>query len=90
MTIRTKIVRIGNSQGLRLSKPLLEAAGISGEVDVDARNGEIVIQPVRMSREGWDLAFAEMAEKGDDRLLITEELASAFDESEWEWHPKDQ
>jgi len=34
--IRTRIVRIGNSQGIRIPKPLLEQSGISEEVEEEA------------------------------------------------------
>jgi len=52
MTILTKIQKWGNSQGLRLSKQVLEDARITiGEdVDVTAREGVIVIAPVKRVR----------------------------------------
>ena len=48
----TKVQRWGNSQGLRLTKQVLEDAGIliGDEVDVAARDGVIVIAPVRRMR----------------------------------------
>jgi antitoxin MazE len=48
----TKIQKWGNSQGLRLSKQVLEDARITiGEdVDVTAREGVIVIAPVKRVR----------------------------------------
>lgn len=48
----TKVQKWGNSQGLRLARQVLEAARISvgDEVDVAARDGVIVIAPVRPVR----------------------------------------
>jgi len=48
----TRIQRWGNSQGLRLAKQVLEDACISvgDDVDVTARDGMIVIAPVRRVR----------------------------------------
>jgi antitoxin MazE len=48
----TKVQRWGNSQGLRLSKQVLEDARISigDDVDVTARDGIIVIAPVSRVR----------------------------------------
>jgi antitoxin MazE len=48
----TKVQKWGNSQGLRLTKQVLEDAGIllGDEVDVAARDGVIVIAPVRRVR----------------------------------------
>ena len=48
----TKIQKWGNSQGLRISKQLLEKArlAVGDEVDVDVRDGVIVVAPVRQVR----------------------------------------
>ncbi len=82
--MKTRIVRIGNSQGVRIPKALLEQTGLSGEVEITARNGSLMIRRVRKPREGWAAAFAEMARRGDDALL-DEHTTTRFDEDEWEW-----
>lgn len=41
------------------------------------------VQPT--PRAGWDEAFRKMAERGDDALLIPDDLEHSFDEEEWEW-----
>jgi antitoxin MazE len=84
--MKTRIVRIGNSQGLRLPRPLLEAAGLEqdAEVEIESRPGELVIRPVAGVRAGWDAAFAAMAAQGDDALLDTSE-PTRFDRSDWTW-----
>jgi len=48
----TKVQKWGNSQGLRLARQVLEDAHISvgDDVDVTARDGLIVIAPVRRVR----------------------------------------
>ena len=53
----TKIQKWGNSQGLRLARQVLEDACISlgDDVDVSARDGVIVIAPVRRIRGGQSL-----------------------------------
>jgi antitoxin MazE len=50
--VLTKVQKWGNSQGLRLTKQILEDAGIGigDEVDITARDGVIVIAPVRRVR----------------------------------------
>ena len=52
MNMVTKVQKWGNSQGLRLSKQVLEEAGISigDPVDVSTRDGVIVITPTRRLR----------------------------------------
>lgn len=81
--MKTHIVRIGNSQGVRIPKALLEQSGLKGEVTLEVTDGSIVIRPVRRPREGWEAAFTRMAAEGDDRLL-DEDLHDLPDET-WEW-----
>ena len=82
--MKAKLVRIGNSRGIRLPKPLIEQAGLSDEVELEVRNGSIVISPVNGARAGWEEAARVLHESGDDRL-VDEERATVFDEEEWEW-----
>jgi antitoxin MazE len=84
--MKTKIVRIGNSQGLRLPRPLLDLAGFAtdAEVEFEARAGELVVRPLHGVRAGWSDAFARMAREGEDTLLDPP-VTTAFDEPEWKW-----
>jgi antitoxin MazE len=82
--MRARIVRVGNSRGGRLPKPLLEQAGLSEEVESHAEPGRIIVETARLPRAGWADAASRMAERGDDRLLDAE-TATQFDEVEWEW-----
>ena len=84
--MRVRLVRIGNSRGIRIPKALLDQLGLEGDVDLELRQGRLVISPVRSARDGWEEAFAAMAAQGDDRLVHGEQLtASDWDEEEWEW-----
>lgn len=84
--MRTRLVKIGNSQGIRIPKPLIEETGLQGEVDLRVEDHSLVISRVRAAREGWDQAFQRMAERGDDALLDPEAPSlSSWDEAEWEW-----
>jgi antitoxin MazE len=82
--MRTKIVRIGNSQGVRIPKPLLREAGLAGEVNLRVEDGTIVIEADRNPREGWEEAAEAAAADQDDRLLDPP-LSTAFDDMEWTW-----
>lgn len=86
--MKTRIVRIGNSQGVRIPKPLLEQSGLREDDDVElaVEDASIVIRRSRPPREGWADAFRRMAEAGDDVLLDPAETATTeWDEEEWEW-----
>ncbi|MSU78005.1 MAG: AbrB/MazE/SpoVT family DNA-binding domain-containing protein [Gemmataceae bacterium] len=84
--MKARIVCIGNSQGVRIPKPLLETAGLKGDVELTAKRGMLVIRPARYPRAGWAEAFQEMAKRGDDTLFADDPPAlSEWDKEEWEW-----
>lgn len=83
--MKSRIVKIGNSQGIRIPKALLEAIGLEGEVDLAVRSGSLVIRPARAPRAGWAESFQHMAANGDDALLDDAPAHSDWDEEEWEW-----
>lgn len=68
--MKTKIIQIGNSKGLRLSKVILDKYEIEGSVELVLKNDFIEIHPVNNPREGWESEFRKMHENGDDKLLI--------------------
>jgi antitoxin MazE len=85
--MRARIVKIGNSQGIRIPKPILEQIGAGEDVELAVEDRQIVIRPSANPREGWDEAFKRMAESGDDSLLIggDEPIGHSWDDEEWRW-----
>ncbi|MBD2233518.1 AbrB/MazE/SpoVT family DNA-binding domain-containing protein [Phormidium tenue] len=82
--IRTRIVKIGNSQGIRIPKLLLEQSGLNADVEVEVEGDHLVIRTAPRQRAGWDTAFAAMADSHDDTLL--DDLnPTDWDDAEWEW-----
>ena len=79
--ISGRIVKIGNSQGIRIPKLLLEQSGIQEKVNIEARNGQILISAAASPRSDWGKAFAVMAPEE----LLDEVTSTAWDEEEWEW-----
>ena len=84
--MKTSIIRIGNSQGIRIPKTFLEQCRLKGEVDLEVRGTNLVVRPMVSPRAGWDEAFRLMAERGDDRLLDADTPSQTiWDEAEWRW-----
>lgn len=82
----TKIVPIGNSRGIRIPKAMLDHCGFGEEVDLQTKNGALILRPVNTPRAGWSEAYTGMAAAKDD--LLVQEAAPAptlFDAEEWEW-----
>jgi antitoxin MazE len=81
--VKAKLVRIGNSRGLRVPKPLIEQLDLGDEVDLSAEDGALVIRPSRRARVGWAAAAAKLAAAGEAPL--GDGPATRFDTEEWEW-----
>ncbi len=82
--IRTRIIRIGNSQGVRIPKVLLEQSGINTEVEIEVHGDHLTIRTAPQLRMGWDLAFAAMAAQHDD-VLLDDVSTTDWERDEWEW-----
>ncbi|MCF8082462.1 MAG: AbrB/MazE/SpoVT family DNA-binding domain-containing protein [Deltaproteobacteria bacterium] len=84
--MRARLIKIGNSQGLRIPKPILEQTGIRDDVEIELEKNQIIIRPVQKAREGWNKAFKMMAENRDDELFISDnDISHSWDEEEWQW-----
>lgn len=84
--MKATIIQIGNSQGIRIPKPVLQQCGLGKEVELEVRNKTIIIKPSEHSRAKWGRAFQAMAEQVDDRLLDeTSNDETTWDAEEWEW-----
>jgi antitoxin MazE len=84
MTIHSKVIKIGNSRGIRIPRTILEQVGLSDDIEMKIEGDRLVIQASRHPRHGWEEHYARMAEKTDDRLLV-DIPSSSFDEDEWTW-----
>ena len=82
LMIRAKVVKIGNSRGIRIPRTLLEQAGLTDEVEMVVEGDKLIIHSVRLPRQGWDAQFAAMAAHEDDQLLDSAS-ATPWDEEEW-------
>lgn len=64
--VRAQIIRIGNSKGIRIPRPLLEQCHLQGEVELEAQEEGLIARPIEGARNGWASAFEKMAQYGDD------------------------
>ena len=66
--MKTRIVRIGNSRGVRIPKPLLEQTGLDGDVEVAVRGNTLVISSARQPRGGGQKPFGRWLNAGTINL----------------------
>jgi antitoxin MazE len=84
--MKAKIVRIGNSRGIRLPKTVLHHCGFEDTVELDVQDNRVIIRPAHQPRSEWDKVFSAMAARGDDQLLDADtDLATQWDRAEWRW-----
>lgn len=80
--MKARIVRIGNSRGIRLPKTLLQEAQLEDEVELQAEPGRIQISKTAKPRAGWADAAQRIRERDEDRL-IDPPTPTRFDKEEW-------
>ncbi len=78
------IVRVGNSRGIRIPKPLIEEAGLGERVALRVVEGGLLIEPRSGVRSGWADA-ARLGRQRDDVVSGEGWPQTHFDSVEWEW-----
>ena len=83
-TIRTQVIKIGNSRGIRIPKLFIDQTKLGNEVEIAVQRGTLVIRPISRPRSGWAEQFRRMSEYGDDHLL-DKRASTKWDKTEWVW-----
>jgi len=76
------LVRIGNSKGIRIPKPIIEQCGFGETVRLSVQKGRLIVEPDSPPRSGWAEEFRRNS-AGRGQLIL--DGANAFDSQEWEW-----
>ena len=83
--MKAQIVQIGNSQGLRIPKVLLEESGIKGDVELEITSEGILIRNISKPRADWNMRFELLRDHDDDVPQGETQTASQFEAKEWQW-----
>lgn len=83
--MKTNLISIGNSRGVRIPKPFIEQCGLAEQVEMDVRDRMILIHSPRQPRSGWRKAFEQMARLHDDKLLDQEASSTRWADEDWQW-----
>jgi antitoxin MazE len=83
--MRTELVRIGNSRGIRIPKPIIEQCGFGEKVELRVENQRLIVSPQRAPRQGWEEAFRAAGSSAEDGLLLEGVRANEFDRKDWQW-----
>jgi len=80
--MQAKLIRIGNSQGIRLPKAVIEQAGLLDTLDIEVSGDAVIIRSTKRTREDWSQAAAACHHSGDDRLDDWDAATGDF-EGQW-------
>ena len=82
--MKTQIIKIGNSKGIRIPKPLIEQSNLDGEVELEDCGEGLLIKSSAKPRSNWAKAFKEIAENDEDEMII-EDSSNKFEKENWQW-----
>jgi antitoxin MazE len=85
ITMKTKLIRIGNSQGIRIPQTVIEQLNLQQSIELTVEGNKLIVESATGPRDGWEVEFRRMAELGDDTLLDPPTLDHSFDREEWVW-----
>ena len=85
--METTIVKIGNSRGLIIPKKLLGTFGEANQVDIQEKDGGLVITPLveNKVRSNWEQIFADAIAKGFAPENDVIDIENDFDKKDWTW-----
>ena len=84
--MRTHLIPIGNSRGIRIPKALLQASGLESEVELELQGRSLILKAPENPRMDWEAAFAkESLGPPSEEEREWEALSNQFDENEWQW-----
>ncbi len=83
--MKAEIVRIGNSRGIRIPKPIIEHCRLGDTVELSIEEGRLIISPEEAPRHNWGERFRAAGSGQHDELLLKSVPANRFDREEWEW-----
>ncbi len=79
----SKVIKVGNSKGIRIPSVFLKKCNIEDQVDIEVKGNTIIIKPFQNPRVGWDEAMKIMHNNGDDNLIMDSNIDAEMDD--WEW-----
>jgi len=84
--METKLIKIGNSFGIRIPKLLIQQYDLSSNIEIDPLENGILIKSKKKAREGWKEQLSVAIQSGhqpDEELL--EGFAYEAGDKEWQW-----
>lgn len=72
--MKIKLIKIGNSMGIRLPQAIIKECGVEKEMELTLKQGVIQLTPIVKHRQGWKELMQDIVNQ-----------KSVKPEGEWEW-----
>jgi antitoxin MazE len=85
--MKTKVINIGNSKGIRIPKAILQQARLENEVILEVSTNGLLIKPEKQkhkAREGWEQQFKQAVKESKSENLWGN-TSNDFDKEDWTW-----
>jgi antitoxin MazE len=80
--ISAQLIKIGNSQGIRIPKTILEQLDFSNGIELMVKDHQLIVRSKQSPRASWSELFKQMHERKDD-VLLDADTENVFDQEEW-------
>jgi antitoxin MazE len=85
-TMKTNLIQIGNSKGIRIPKSLIEQYQLNGEIELIPSKSGLLITSSSKPRDGWEDIFKNSpAGQKDADSSAWRSVSNKFDNEEWSW-----
>jgi antitoxin MazE len=81
--MKARLVRIGNSRGVRLPKAVIDQVGLEDEIELCVEGRRVVIAAAGRPRAGWAEAARRLG--AASRGLLDPATPTRFEDDEWRW-----
>jgi antitoxin MazE len=83
--MKTQLIQIGNSKGVRLPKAIIEQCKLEKDVEIEINNNKLILYSESKVRKGWAESFKKMNKNTEDSMIFPDTMQSDWDDSEWVW-----
>ena len=83
----TMLTKIGNSQGIRIPKPIIKQANLQNcEIEFEVTKNGLLLKPVRkVVRKNWEKNIKDFLSKEAKDEAILNDMLDDSDLESWEW-----
>ena len=82
--MEAKLTKIGNSQGIMISKTIIEQCGFTEKVNLEVKAHYLIISPIAENpRQGREEAIIAAGVNENEELLMGYYLEHSWDKEEW-------